>query len=205
MFLCTYTLGKRALYENKTQFLVEWLLTSVVSKEGADAKLDRASLIAPSRQTFPFSKYDRLWLQHAMYTDDLDLAYLKARQLGFDKKFDHATLLASYIVYYTPEQLDAKILLGRIYAWQRQFDKAEPILVGLVSENPNYQDAYSALFDVFLWSGEEEKALPYINSLQNAEALNEALSTRIKKLNARLAQLAQAPAKGPDSINPPQP
>lgn len=82
----------------------------------------------------------------------LEQIYYIAREMAFDKNYDDAHTLISYIESKNPLHFDALTLRGRIYGWNGEFENAHKQLLYVINRAPLYSDAYSAILDLYWWN-----------------------------------------------------
>jgi lipoteichoic acid synthase len=122
----------------------------------------------------------------------LEEIYFKARAMAFDKKYDDALFLISYINQNNPNHFDARTLKGRIYAWNSEYEQAQKELLFVINRSPLYSDAYSAIMDLYWWNDK------YIEALEMNEKIQANFSDRkdfIKKMDISMARFDPADFK----------
>ncbi|WP_341225091.1 sulfatase-like hydrolase/transferase [uncultured Arcticibacterium sp.] len=82
----------------------------------------------------------------------LEQIYFIAREMAFDKNYEDAHTLISYIESNSPLHFDALTLRGRIYGWNGEFENAQKQLLFVINRAPLYSDAYSAILDLYWWN-----------------------------------------------------
>ena len=122
----------------------------------------------------------------AQTVENVDKAFMEARELAFDGERERARELAYAILERSPDYHDVRILIARTYAWDGSYDKAREELNYVLERRPDYKDALFAAIDNERWAGNEKAMLKYSKQavryyavdadvlLKRAEALNSA-------------------------------
>lgn len=82
---------------------------------------------------------------------DVELEYLRVRELAFAGKLDEARKEAYLLLGSNPGYGDAAVLLARITAWQGQYEPAIRILDSLLLIQPGHTDAVEARDQISTW------------------------------------------------------
>lgn len=122
----------------------------------------------------------------AQTVDNVDEAFMEARQLAFDGQREEARELAYAILVRSPDYHDVRILIARTYAWDGNYGEARKKLNYVLEKRPEYKDALFAAIDNERWAGNEKAMLEFSKQavryhgvdadvlLKRAEALNTA-------------------------------
>ncbi|MGB3145140.1 MAG: sulfatase-like hydrolase/transferase [Maribacter sp.] len=133
---------------------------------------DSLTIFTVSKEKFTDSEI--VWLNSVYDGSSSDRAFLIARDLAFDKKWEEALLLSRYILSQSPSHIDTKVLMGRVNVWQGNYEESIKILKQCIAMNPNYIDSYAALFDVYYWYEKHLEGLELIEQvLENSSSAHE--------------------------------
>ena len=88
----------------------------------------------------------------AQQVDNVDEAFLEARELAFDGKRAEARELAYAILEVAPDYHDVRILIARTYSWDGQYLDARDELEIVLDHIPNHRDALMASMDNEIWA-----------------------------------------------------
>ncbi|MFS4416923.1 sulfatase-like hydrolase/transferase [Maribacter sp. 2307ULW6-5] len=151
-------------------------------------KLLPASMALVENDVYPLTKEQRLWVEARLATDDFDKAYVLARDLAQDGKWERAKTLCHHILNYLPRNADTEILLGRIHGWQKEYDRSIAILENSIQKYPRNKEAYGALLDTYYWAGANDRA---VGVLERTTALGLSGGALTAKLERSLELSAQ--------------
>lgn len=148
-----------------------------------------------------FEDSDIVWINSVYNGQNSDKAYLTARDLAFNKKYDKALLLCRYILSEVPGNIDARILTGRINAWRGNYDTSIEILKTCIKNNPDYIDSYAALFDVYFWSDKNTEAIQLIDEVKNNSSYVDEIADKIARARKQVSKRTAALDTKPTQIN----
>lgn len=97
----------------------------------------------------------------AQTVNNVDEAFMEARELAFDGQREEARKLAYAILERSPDYHDVRILVARTYAWDGDYEKARKELNYVLEKRPDYKDALLAAIDNERWAGNEKAMLDY--------------------------------------------
>ena len=153
---------------------------------------DSLAIFTVSKEKFTDSEI--VWLNSVYDGSSPDRAFMIARDLAFDKKWNEALLLARYILSQSPSHIDTKVLMGRVNIWQGNYEESIKILKECIAMNPNYIDSYAALFDVYYW---------YENHLEGLELIEQVLenSSSAHEIEVKISRARNAARKNHVALN----
>jgi phosphoglycerol transferase MdoB-like AlkP superfamily enzyme len=111
------------------------------------------------KPSFEFTKEELATIQKLTKGLDSDQAFLKARDLAFNKERKNARLICNYILNKKPDAADTRTLKGRTLAWDGDYKNAEIELLEVIKRTPFYTDSYLALLDIYWWSNQNKKGI----------------------------------------------
>ncbi|AWV96841.1 LTA synthase family protein [Arcticibacterium luteifluviistationis] len=111
--------------------------------------------------------------------------YFIARELAFEKNYEDALTLISYIENKSPLHFDALTLRGRIYGWNGEYEKAQKQLLFVINRAPLYSDAYSAILDLYWWNDKPSLAARLTKKIEENFANDKAFMIQTRVSMAR--------------------
>lgn len=100
---------------------------------------------------------------YAQQVDNVDEAFLEARELAFDGKRTEARELAYAILEISPDYHDVRILIARTYSWDGFYDQSREELAYVLQDTPDHKDALMASIDNEIWDENPEEAVNFSN------------------------------------------
>ena len=100
---------------------------------------------------------------YAQQVDNVDEAFLEARELAFDGKRAEARELAYAILEISPGYHDVRILIARTYSWDGLYQDARRELDFVLDHSPEYRDALMASMDNEVWAENYSVAIEVAN------------------------------------------
>ncbi|TVQ15106.1 MAG: YaiO family outer membrane beta-barrel protein [Balneolaceae bacterium] len=95
----------------------------------------------------------------AQTVDNVDEAFLRARNLAFDGQREEARQLSRAILEIAPGYTDVRLLIVRTYMWDGNLDNARSELNTILGQAPYQPEALALLADVEYRSGNYDEAL----------------------------------------------
>lgn len=121
----------------------------------------------------------------AQTVENVDVAFMEARELAFDGQREEARKLAYAILERSPDYHDVRILIARTYAWDGSYEKARKELDYVLDRRPDYRDALFAAIDNETWAEDEEAMLKYSKQALKYYAVDtDVLLKRAETLNS---------------------
>lgn len=95
----------------------------------------------------------------AQTVDNVDEAFVRARDLAFDGKRDEARQLSRAILDIAPDYTEVRLLIVRTYMWDGNLESARSELNTIFSQSPRQPEALALMADVEHRSGNYDEAL----------------------------------------------
>lgn len=100
---------------------------------------------------------------YAQQVDNVDEAFLEARELAFDGKRAEARELAYAILEITPDYHGVRILIARTYSWDGQYNQSREELAYVLAAIPDHKDGLMASIDNEIWAENPDEAVKLAN------------------------------------------
>lgn len=94
----------------------------------------------------------------AQQVENVDEAFLEARELAFDGKRAEARELAYAILEISPDYHDVRLLIARTYSWDGMYQHARRELGIVLDQTPNHREALLASMDNEIWAENDAAA-----------------------------------------------
>ncbi|MEO9891161.1 hypothetical protein [Aurantibacter sp.] len=179
MFIATLFIDGKPINLNKTNYLVSQLIS----------KSNTVQVSASNH----FENQEVIWINSVFNGVNVDKAYLTAKDLAYDKKYERSLLLCKYILAKAPDHIDTKILTGRVNAWNGNFDRSIEILMDCAKTSTSYVDIYSALLDVCYWSNNKTSTIEVLALIDKNNVDTTQLESKIKRAQNTEKKVVEVP------------
>lgn len=152
----------------------------------------------------PFIFFVSILPLFAQQIENVEEAFLNARDLAFDGEYENAQSISSSILETSPYYHDVRILKARIHSWQGFYSEAKTELLAVLEHTPRHKEALTTLIDVELWDNNYSGAVHTAETASRYYSADEELLLKLARAYHMNGQIDEA-INVLDQINPANP